>query len=109
MLKINNLYAEVDGVEILKGLTLEAAPGQVHAIMGPNGSGKSTLARVLAGHSDYHVTSGSVTYNGQDLLALEPEVRGGVLAHGECRLEQLPRPYRGGHRMYASTRGGRLM
>jgi Fe-S cluster assembly ATP-binding protein len=75
MLKINNLYAEVGGKEILKGLTLEAAPGQVHAIMGPNGSGKSTLARVLAGHDDYHVTGGSVNYNGQDLLALAPEER----------------------------------
>ena len=75
MLKINNLFAEVDGKEILKGLTLEAAPGQVHAIMGPNGSGKSTLARVLAGHDDYHVTGGSVSYNGQDLLALAPEER----------------------------------
>jgi Fe-S cluster assembly ATP-binding protein len=75
MLKIHDLFAEVEGKQILNGLTLEASPGQVHAIMGPNGSGKSTLARVLAGHSDYHVTGGSVTYNGQDLLALPPEER----------------------------------
>ncbi len=75
MLKINNLYAEVGGKEILKGLTLEAAPGQVHAILGPNGSGKSTMARVLDGLDDYHVTGGSVNYNGQDLLALAPEER----------------------------------
>ncbi len=75
MLIINDLYATVGGIEILKGLTLQAEPGQVHAIMGPNGSGKSTLARVLAGHSDYQVTAGSVTYDGQDLLALAPEER----------------------------------
>ena len=75
MLEITNLHAEVNGASILKGLTLQAAPGEVHAIMGPNGSGKSTLARVLAGHSDYQVTAGSVTYNGQDLLALAPEER----------------------------------
>ena len=75
MLEIKNLRAEVGGTEILKGLTLAAQPGEVHAIMGPNGSGKSTLARVLAGHSDYHVTGGSVTYNGADLLTLEPEER----------------------------------
>ena len=75
MLKIDNLHAGVDGASILKGLTLRAAPGEVHAIMGPNGSGKSTLARVLAGHSDYHVTAGSATYDGEDLLALPPEER----------------------------------
>ena len=75
MLKIENLHAGVDGNEILHGISLSVNAGEVHAIMGPNGSGKSTLARVLAGHSDYEVTAGSVTYRGQDLLELEPEER----------------------------------
>jgi Fe-S cluster assembly ATP-binding protein len=61
--------------EILKGLSLSVDTGQVHAIMGPNGSGKSTLARVLAGHPGYEVTGGSITYDGQDLLEMDPEVR----------------------------------
>ena len=75
MLKIKDLHATVDGKEILKGLDLEVRAGEVHAIMGPNGSGKSTLANVLAGRAGYEVTGGSVSYNGQDLLALEPELR----------------------------------
>jgi len=75
MLKIENLHAAVEGKQILNGLTLEIAPGQVHAIMGPNGSGKSTLSYVLAGREGYEITEGSVTFNGQDLLAMEPEER----------------------------------
>jgi Fe-S cluster assembly ATP-binding protein len=75
MLSIRNLSATVDGKQILKGLTLEVGAGQVHAIMGPNGSGKSTLAHVLAGRPGYEITSGTVTYQGQDLLALAPEER----------------------------------
>ncbi|GAB3034475.1 Fe-S cluster assembly ATPase SufC [Oleiagrimonas citrea] len=75
MLKIENLHARVEGKEILKGLSLEIGPGEVHAIMGPNGAGKSTLGNVLSGRDGYEVTEGSVTYMGQDLLALEPEER----------------------------------
>ena len=75
MLKIENLHANVDGKEILRGLSLEIPAGEVHAIMGPNGSGKSTLSYVLAGREGYEVTEGSVTFEGQDLLALEPEER----------------------------------
>ena len=75
MLKIENLHARVDGKEILKGINLEVAAGEVHAIMGPNGSGKSTLANVLCGRDGYEVTSGSVEFRGADLLELEPEDR----------------------------------
>ena len=75
MLKIDKLHVAVDGKEILKGLTLEVQAGQVHAIMGPNGSGKSTLAHVLAGRPGYEITSGSVTFEGRDLLAMAPEER----------------------------------
>jgi Fe-S cluster assembly ATP-binding protein len=75
MLKIDNLHVRVAGKDILKGLTLEVKTGEVHAIMGPNGAGKSTLGYVLAGREGYEVTQGSVSFNGQDLLALEPEVR----------------------------------
>jgi len=75
MLEINNLSVSIGGAEILQGLSLEVRAGEVHAIMGPNGSGKSTLAQVIAGHADYQVTAGTVTYNGQDLLELEPEAR----------------------------------
>ena len=75
MLKIEDLHVEVDGKPILKGITLDVAAGAVHAIMGPNGSGKSTLAYVLAGREGYEVTKGSVTYKGQNLLEMAPEVR----------------------------------
>jgi Fe-S cluster assembly ATP-binding protein len=75
MLEIKNLRVEVDGKQIIDGLTLTVKPGEVHAIMGPNGSGKSTLAFVLAGREGYEVTGGSVTFAGEDLLAMEPEER----------------------------------
>ena len=75
MLKIENLYATIDGKEILKGLNLEIKPGEVHAIMGPNGAGKSTLSAVLAGNPAYTVTGGKVTFNGKDLLSMLPEDR----------------------------------
>jgi len=75
MLKIKNLHAGVDGKEILKGISLTINPGELHAIMGRNGSGKSTLANVITGRDQYDVTSGSVTYNGVDLLAMPPEDR----------------------------------
>ncbi len=75
MLEIKNLKTRIGDTEILRGLTLSAEAGEVHAIMGPNGSGKSTLALVIAGHDDYIVTDGTVTYNGQNLLDLEPEER----------------------------------
>ncbi|WP_270934033.1 Fe-S cluster assembly ATPase SufC [Falsiroseomonas oryzae] len=75
MLKIENLHAAVDGKPILNGLSLTIAPGEVHAVMGPNGSGKSTLSYVLAGREGYEVTEGSVSFHGQDLLAMEPEER----------------------------------
>src|SRR5438067_2295148 len=75
MLEIKNLHASIAGKEILRGIDLAVNEGEVHAVMGPNGSGKSTLAQVLAGHPAYEVTQGSVTYDGQDLLTLDPEVR----------------------------------
>ena len=75
MLKIENLHVEVDGNEIVKGLDLEVGTGEIHAIMGPNGSGKSTLANVLMGHPRYEVTEGSVTFEGEDVLELEPDER----------------------------------
>lgn len=75
MLKIRDLHVDVDGKEILKGLSLEVKAGEVHAIMGPNGSGKSTLSYVLAGREGYEVTGGSIEYQGQDLLQLATEER----------------------------------
>ena len=75
MLNIEGLHASVGGKKVLNGLSLEVKPGEVHAIMGPNGSGKSTLANVLAGRPGYTVDKGSVTYEGKDLLALQPEER----------------------------------
>jgi Fe-S cluster assembly ATP-binding protein len=75
MLTVTNLHAGVAGREILRGIDLSIAAGEVHAIMGPNGSGKSTLARVLAGHPEYNVTDGSAFFEGQDLLAMDPESR----------------------------------
>lgn len=75
ILQVEGLTANVDGTQILKGLDLTINAGEVHAIMGPNGSGKSTFSKVLSGHPDYEVTGGSATFQGQDLLALEPEVR----------------------------------
>jgi Fe-S cluster assembly ATP-binding protein len=75
MLKIENLSATIDGKEILRGLSLEIKPGEVHAIMGPNGAGKSTLSAVLAGNPAYTVTGGKVTFNGKDLLSMSAEDR----------------------------------
>jgi Fe-S cluster assembly ATP-binding protein len=75
MLSVKGLKASIAGKEILKGLDLEVGSGEIHAIMGPNGSGKSTFAHVLSGREGYEVTQGTVTFDGQDLLGLEPEER----------------------------------
>ena len=75
MLEINDLHAGIGDREILKGISLSVKAGEVHAVMGPNGSGKSTLAQVLAGNPSYTVTQGTISYNGQNLLELDPEVR----------------------------------
>ncbi len=75
LLKIENLHVKVEDQEILKGVDLEIALNQVHAIMGPNGSGKSTLALVLAGKEEYEITEGSILYNGEDLTEMPPEER----------------------------------
>ncbi len=75
MLEIKDLRAGYEGVEILKGISLSVKKGEVHSIMGPNGSGKSTLSKIIVGHPLYEVMGGSVQYEGQDLLELEPEDR----------------------------------
>lgn len=75
MLSIKDLCVSIDGKEILTGIDLEIGAGEVHAIMGPNGSGKSTLANVMAGKEGYNITSGTITYMGENLLELAPEDR----------------------------------
>jgi Fe-S cluster assembly ATP-binding protein len=75
MLDIKNLQVNVEGKPILKGINLHVNAGEVHAIMGPNGSGKSTLARALSGHPEYEITGGEVTYEGKDLLDMDPDER----------------------------------
>ncbi|HEY9846606.1 MAG TPA: Fe-S cluster assembly ATPase SufC, partial [Candidatus Caenarcaniphilales bacterium] len=75
ILSVSNLTADVDGTPILKNLNLEVKAGEIHAIMGPNGSGKSTFSKVLAGHPDYTITGGEISFLGQNLLELEAEER----------------------------------
>ena len=75
MLEIRNLYASVEGKEILKGVNLTIGDGEIHALMGPNGSGKSTLSNVIVGNPQYTVTAGEIVFNGKDLLSMRPENR----------------------------------
>jgi len=102
MLKINNLHASIledkqQTKAILRGVNLAIKPGEVHAIMGPNGSGKSTLANILAGRDQYQVTAGSVQFNDEDLLKLQPEERA---AHGLFLAFQYPVEIPGVNNMY---------
>jgi Fe-S cluster assembly ATP-binding protein len=75
MLSIKNLYAQIEGNSILKGIDLKVNKGEVHAIMGPNGSGKSTLASVIAGRKEYKITDGSISFNGKNIFDMSPEER----------------------------------
>jgi len=75
MIEIQNLHAEIDGKEILKGLNLTIGKGEVHAIMGPNGAGKSTLSYIIAGHEDYEVTQGDILFNGESILEMSADAR----------------------------------
>ncbi len=76
LISVENLHASVEGVPILKGVTIAVNAGETHAIMGPNGSGKSTLANVLLGHPSYVITKGSILYKGEDITGWKPEKRG---------------------------------
>lgn len=89
MLVIKNLHANVEGKEILKGISLTVKPGEVHAIMGPNGSGKSTLANVLAGHNKYEVTEGEIIFDGENLLeqSAEERARNGIFLSFQYPIE----------------------
>ncbi|MGF7140884.1 Fe-S cluster assembly ATPase SufC [Roseimarinus sediminis] len=89
MLSIKNLHATIDGKEILKGINLEVKPGEIHAIMGPNGSGKSTLANVLAGHENYEVSEGEISYLNENLLdmAAEERARNGIFLSFQYPIE----------------------
>ena len=75
MLKIKNLHVSIDNKKILKGINLTLKPNETHVLMGPNGSGKSSLAKILAGHPDFEVTQGSITFDGKNLLAATPDER----------------------------------
>ena len=75
MLKIENLHVSIEGKEILKGLSLDIKPGEIHAIMGPNGSGKSTLSSVIAGNEDYEVVKGNIFFNGENIEDLSADER----------------------------------
>ena len=75
MLKITDLYVDVDKKEIIKGLNLTVNPGELHVIMGPNGSGKSTLSNTLAGKEKYNINSGGISFNGKSIIDMNPEIR----------------------------------